>query len=1299
MNRSGAGLLTLVILFSLLTNSAPRNGGEQNRQPAAQSKGAASDSIRPKTLKATPAVPDYAFSNYPAELQDTLTGFYSDEAEGGNGMERCPASAISTTLLNQIKSEMPAVLLAIVPDPVHTHLSLFFDRQIDAIQQAAQDRGYYFDRAIMPWDSKEHLESTDFRIRLQQEHDQRCRAREPGLMIFRRGMYGDQIVTDARRKREGQRQARTSGADESNISKSLYDGTLLVFVVGETPTSGIRKDQFRGAVHYMVRLLPDETRTLQILGPTFSGSLFSLRALIESNQKMFRAFRIYSGTANSYQSIEQFRKSDLPQNTTFASFQETAELQELLFVRFLLGRGFDVSQIAVLAEDETAYGEFGANSNPSGSTQRSEEKQSCMWNCPTNTDESYKQIQRSVVHLYFPREIAQFRSAYQRDVAVERIGGSDKEAARSTLRRDLTDTGSDDDSVQTYSHRQLPLSQEAVLLGIVTTLHKHATEFVILRSTDPLDTVLLARYLRSASPNLRIVTAGNDLLLRREIEDRLLFGILSINTYSMRPGADELLPYPSSWPVHKARVFPGPDSVGTYNAMTALLSPNDTVEGATDVTQNGRLCKSNAAVDGRIRLCPDVGELEEYGWPSLGGHLENCTSEAPPVWVTVLGRDGFWPVALLTPCSNVMDPEDPVSRLPLLDQGMIPPEKGFRPPATWAWRALCGVISVFAVLYIWLLLGASALSTSQVSQQLAARATDCRLSAFAIQGLLLLAALSLVLWPSLHGRLEGCWLWTITLGTIALALLLVVALDLRRRWSHVRSPGIVVSAFVFVGMLWILFRCVGDDSATNIFIYRYVHTAWWVSPLMPVLFLVGAGLWWSWYTIQGATLLDERRPLLPRTQEEIVEPVHDDAPPDKFNKVEESKKNPESPQNLKHAHGGTVPPELEYLSEDEHEIEELLSVLVPGKWSHKVNWAVIALVGLTVFLSDYCHPVSSLEGRWYDLVFGILLLAAVGAMLSSLLRLYFIWMDTKRLLIRLDATRLRHGFSRLPGYSWMPFWGLGSSPLPDRERLARLEVEALQTAITTMPVNDRQEFTDRFDEVRDAIGKLQNDRTHSGLFERLRTLFSSDSKDAQRLQDLKNLYVKIARAAGALLSYLSEIWKTEEYQEPGKSSPGHNETELHLHCNPISSEESAKENSKNAMKAAEDFVALVYASFIQVILIRLRSLIVCACGMFVFIVASLNVYPFGPKGSLNSLSVILLLVIVLVIGFVFGQVRRDTTLSLITDTKEGQLGADFWLKLAQFGALPLLSLLTTLYPEIGSFLFSWLEPAMQALGR
>jgi hypothetical protein len=41
--------------------------------------------------------------------------------------------------------------IALAPDPVHTHLSLAFDRATDAVRAGAQDEFYDFDSSWLPW--------------------------------------------------------------------------------------------------------------------------------------------------------------------------------------------------------------------------------------------------------------------------------------------------------------------------------------------------------------------------------------------------------------------------------------------------------------------------------------------------------------------------------------------------------------------------------------------------------------------------------------------------------------------------------------------------------------------------------------------------------------------------------------------------------------------------------------------------------------------------------------------------------------------------------------------------------------------------------------------------------------------------------------------------------------------------------------------------------------------------------------------------------------------------------------------
>jgi hypothetical protein len=76
---------------------------------------------------------------------------------------------------------------------------------------------------------------------------------------------------------------------------------------------------------------------------------------------------------------------------------------------------------------------------------------------------------------------------------------------------------------------------------------------------------------------------------------------------------------------------------------------------------------------------------------------------------------------------------------------------------------------------------------------------------------------------------------------------------------------------------------------------------------------------------------------------------------------------------------------------------------------------------------------------------------------------------------------------------------------------------------------------------------------------------------------------------------------------------------------------------------------------------------------------------------------ILLVVIVGIVGFVYAQMHRDSTLSYITGTEPGELGLNFWVRIVSFVAVPAISLLASQFPQIAGLFSSWVEPAVNAL--
>ena len=50
-----------------------------------------------------------------------------------------------------VKNPNITYVIALAPDPIHTQLSLYFDRTMEAIQAAARDETYVYDSSWLPW--------------------------------------------------------------------------------------------------------------------------------------------------------------------------------------------------------------------------------------------------------------------------------------------------------------------------------------------------------------------------------------------------------------------------------------------------------------------------------------------------------------------------------------------------------------------------------------------------------------------------------------------------------------------------------------------------------------------------------------------------------------------------------------------------------------------------------------------------------------------------------------------------------------------------------------------------------------------------------------------------------------------------------------------------------------------------------------------------------------------------------------------------------------------------------------------
>ncbi len=1108
--------------------------------------------------------------------------------------------------------------IAIVPDPVHTHLSLFFDRTVDALQQGAQQAGWIFDRATMPWDSQEHPESTDFRIRAMQKDDQQDQEDWPGLMIFR----------------------------QSNPKEQKLDTRLFVFVVAETPTGGINRTEFGTAVK-IIKQAGQGKDPLRIIGPTFSGSLYSLAQLISHlPEDGFKSVVIRSGTVSSWETAHWFvgqKDSDGGVAVDFATFQQSDRYMLRRFLEFEKKRGYDADRIAVLTEDETAYGN---SFNLQDSKTAPGPEKSTSAKVP-ETEDTLTADEGRVLHLFFPRDISRLRSAYQQGFEQQASSSGDGYQVRSTLPLNLQDSGSDDDSVPQYAHSQTPLSQESILLGIIAAIRERHVQFVVLQATNPMDTLFLSAFLKKGYSEARVVIMPADLLLSRDADDiSLLHGVMALTTYSLLPDIDEAITVPAVKELKRAdHVFPNAYAAGTYNAAVAQITCID----SQPHTPGCDLQKSSGDLP--------VARYTEYGWPSLGWPRNPGKPLSPVVWLTVLGRGGFWPLAILDAADNQAGN---VSASPWPIHSVNPSGPKFSPPWPVFWGIVCGTLLTLIVAFSVLLCKGSILASSSAMTLLAPVKDPFRSALIAIIGWLLLITLLFLLWPWADWAGLGSMPVLSVIAGAALAVFLcgICTHALEQRGATPASDCFAPAAAVLIGFFVLLY---GAGHSQTSFLYRYIHLTSGVSPLLPFLCLLAGGLWWAWFSLSGLALVDKRRPQLP-----CDEDLPTVAPP---------------------GHAAAIT-HLTPLSEKS--VGKLVHVMQPGAPDLRVYVPTLALLLVTILALDRYHPLLSLETRHFEWIYAIALAAVTFTLFCTLSRLLVIWLECRKILAALDRLPLRRAFAGLH-FTWDPIWRPGGSRWQDLYRLISRQLEALEHLKTEVQDEDGVQAEVLMHSI-EATAQEQDDLSHE-----FAAVLAHGNRHAKAQEPILSDYLidryqrlqeTLARTCSAALAYLQIKWWSEEgliLSEIG------------------SSEDAKKDNDQDnpelslSTRLAERFVALVYLNFILTVVLRMRTVALTAGGLYIFLLLSVNSYPFEPRIALRSSAILMLVLVVGVVGYVSAQVHRDSILSLVTQTKPGELGIEFWLRMGTFVALPLLSLLISQFPTLNNAVFSWLEPAVNAL--
>jgi hypothetical protein len=131
---------------------------------------------------------------------------------------------------------------------------------------------------------------------------------------------------------------------------------------------------------------------------------------------------------------------------------------------------------------------------------------------------------------------------------------------------------------------------------------------------------------------------------------------------------------------------------------------------------------------------------------------------------------------------------------------------------------------------------------------------------------------------------------------------------------------------------------------------------------------------------------------------------------------------------------------------------------------------------------------------------------------------------------------------------------------------------------------------------------------------------------------------------------------------------------------------------------ANEFIAMRFGAYIRYVMLQLKNLMsFMSIGLLLFLLATVS-YPFRQPERIAWSVLVIVVILLFGVGKVLMQMDRDSILSRMSETPAGKVdrGAFIWHMLS-VGGLPVITALSAIFPAIGNFLFSWIQPLISTL--
>jgi hypothetical protein len=141
-------------------------------------------------------------------------------------------------------------------------------------------------------------------------------------------------------------------------------------------------------------------------------------------------------------------------------------------------------------------------------------------------------------------------------------------------------------------------------------------------------------------------------------------------------------------------------------------------------------------------------------------------------------------------------------------------------------------------------------------------------------------------------------------------------------------------------------------------------------------------------------------------------------------------------------------------------------------------------------------------------------------------------------------------------------------------------------------------------------------------------------------------------------------------------------------------ERPAKDEHTASIRRCEEFLALQFAFVLRDIVARTVAALFTAMLCLTLVTAAHLLYSFNPRSALLTVDLLAVAAASLTSIWILVGMEREPVLSRLRNTTPGRVDINwpFVQRVAVYGVLPLLAVISSLFPEIGSSMFGWLEP-------